>query len=294
MLNSIVNFSIISSIFTCSVKTIRRIKLNYDQHGSVEDLPRSGRPSVTTEREKRRIVRKHKRNRFLTAAETSHGERNSERTVRRLLRSSGIHCRRPLRRPILTSRRRQARLRWAISKSSWTVEDWAKILFSDEPCFCLNADSRSERLWRANGTRYSRRNVHEFRSKGLMIWGGISREHKSNLVLVVGTLNAERYISDVLQAEVLPFLRETPDVFALQQDNAPTHVASSTLSYLRDQNIMLLSWPPFSPDLNPIEHVWAWMKKRVGQKNPQNLMDLAIAILEVWRTLPKKLSKKVD
>ena len=127
MLNSIVNFSIISSIFTCSVKTIRRIKLNYDQHGSVEDLPRSGRPSVTTEREKRRIVRKHKRNRFLTAAETSHGERNSERTVRRLLRSSGIHCRRPLRRPILTSRRRQARLRWAISKSSWTVEDWVKF-----------------------------------------------------------------------------------------------------------------------------------------------------------------------
>ena len=74
---------------------------------------------------------------------------------------------------------------------------------------------------------------------------------------------------------------ETPDVFALQQDNAPAHVASSTLSYLRDQNILLLPWLPFSPDLNPIEHVWAWMKKRVRQKNPQNLMDLAIAILEV-------------
>ena len=52
MLNSNVDFSIISSIFNCSVKTIRRIKSKYDQHGSVEDLPRSGRPSVTTEREK--------------------------------------------------------------------------------------------------------------------------------------------------------------------------------------------------------------------------------------------------
>ena len=65
MLKSNVNFSIISSIFNCSVKTIRRIKSKYDQHGSVEDLPRSGRPSVTTESENRRIVRSHKRNRFL-------------------------------------------------------------------------------------------------------------------------------------------------------------------------------------------------------------------------------------
>ena len=56
MLNSNVNFSIIS-IFDCSVETIRRIKSKYDQYGSVEDLPRSGRPSVTTEKEKRRIVR---------------------------------------------------------------------------------------------------------------------------------------------------------------------------------------------------------------------------------------------
>ena len=111
---------------------------------------------------------------------------------------------------------------------------------------------------------------------------------------MVGTLNAERYISDVLQAEVLPFLRETPDIFALQQDNAPAHVASSTLSYLRDQNIQLLSWPPFSPDINPIEHVRAWMKKRVRQKDPQNLMNLAIAVLEVFEDPTKKLSKKVD
>ena len=50
MLNSNVNFSIISSIFNCSGKTIRRIKSKYDHHGSVEDLPRFGRPSVTTER----------------------------------------------------------------------------------------------------------------------------------------------------------------------------------------------------------------------------------------------------
>ena len=61
MVNSNVNFSIISFILNCSVKTIRRIKSKYDQHGSVEGLPRSGRPSVTTEREKRRIVRSHKR-----------------------------------------------------------------------------------------------------------------------------------------------------------------------------------------------------------------------------------------
>jgi transposase len=51
-----------------------------------------------------------------------------------------------------------------------------------------------------------------------------------------------------------------PVVDLWMQDNAPCHKARATMAELNRRGIPLLNWPPFSPDLNPIEHVWAWMK----------------------------------
>lgn len=40
------------------------------------------------------------------------------------------------------------------------------------------------------------------------------------------------------------------------QDGAPGHAATDTREELRERGIIVIIWPPFSSDLNPIERVW--------------------------------------
>jgi len=39
-----------------------------------------------------------------------------------------------------------------------------------------------------------------------------------------------------------------------------------------------MDWPSYSPDVNPMENIWAIMKRNVSKRNPQNIQELIEAI----------------
>ena len=67
-----------------------------------------------------------------------------------------------------------------------------------------------------------------------------------------------------------------------QQDNAPCHNARRTKEWLYQMNVRLMNWPARSPDLNPIENIWAILKTIIARENPASLDDLARVISHAW------------
>jgi len=73
------------------------------------------------------------------------------------------------------------------------------------------------------------------------------------------------------------------------QDNAPCRGAVHTKKELQAREIEVIPWPPYSPDLNPTEHVWAWMKDYVQKNYPRKLSraQLEQAVYQAWDAVPE-------
>ena len=108
-----------------------------------------------------------------------------------------------------------------------------------------------------------------------MVCEEISHGLKSPLIVMAGNLTGVRYKDEILRPVAVPFVQQHHLIF--QQDNARPHVAR-----VCKININPLDWPPYSPDLSPIEHLWDEMDRRVrGRRNaPATLDQLGAALLE--------------
>jgi len=150
------------------------------QTGSTRDLPRSGRPRVTSRAQDCYILNQHLRDRFRTAAATSAvtpGTHNSiyAQTVRNRLAESGLHGHRPYVGSVLSRRHRNDRKQWALRNINWTRQRWRTILCTDESMFVLSRADGRVRLYRRRNERYVDCCVlqrHRF-GVGAQLWCGV-------------------------------------------------------------------------------------------------------------------------
>lgn len=279
--------------------TVRRAVRRFRETGQCKREVGSGRPKSTTDADDHFIVLQTLRNRFQTAVTTNNRLRQvrqtnvSVKTVRRRLKEVNLQARRPATAPKLLRRHRVARLEFARERENWNVQQWSKVLFSDESRFCLRSSDGRQRVWRRTGERYEQEMFKEkisFQGGSVMVWAGISLEARTELcVLPRNSLNAVGYIQ-VLEQHLLPIVPLIGDGCIFMQDNARPHVARIVTDYLDEHGIERLPWPAISPDMNPIEHLWDQLGRRIRSRNPvpDNLEELSAALIEEWNNIPQE------
>ena len=121
-----------------------------------------------------------------------------------------------------------------------------------------------------------------------MVWGGIAHGIKSQLIIVVGNMTAVRYRDEILRPVAVPLVQQRNLI--LQQDNARPHVARVCQDFLANSNIAPLAWPPYSPDLTAIEHMWDELDRRVRKRRnpPATLAQLRNALIDEWNNIPMR------
>ena len=168
----------------------------------------------------------------------------------------------------LTHNHRRLRLQWTRTHQRWNMAQWRTVLFSYESRFSLDFADRCRRVWRRRNERYVRCCTAEHDRYGggsVMVWGAVSWNHKSDLVVIDGNLKAQRYVNEILRPNVLPLVRRYNLIF--QQDNARPHTARISTDFINNQNIWNLPWPARSPDLSPIEHVCDILGRNVRSRH---------------------------
>uniref|UniRef100_A0A3B5QUP0 Transposase Tc1-like domain-containing protein n=1 Tax=Xiphophorus maculatus TaxID=8083 RepID=A0A3B5QUP0_XIPMA len=126
----------------CSQSAVSKIWTKYKQHGMVVKAKRTGRPRKTSKRQDKQLKAICLENRKSTTKQMKHkweevGVNVCDRTVRNRLEEMGFQYRKAKRKPALTPKHKRTRLQWAKERQSWTVDDWMKVVFSDESRICI-------------------------------------------------------------------------------------------------------------------------------------------------------------
>lgn len=291
----------ISKFFKIAKSTVGKVCKLYKEKGITIPPTRPGRPQDFDHYAAFAMVRAFRAAPFLPVSVDwanfiKGGIEMSYTTFGRRMRDLGFSSYSPARKPALTDKHKQRRLKWCEKKVQWTMDQWKQVVWSDESRFVVVGNDGGTKVIRKKGERYLDEHIlhtHKFGKGSIMVWGCFWFGGIGPLVTMTGTVNQEKYI-DCLANHFLPWYeklsQEQNKEYIFQEDGAPCHTGSYAKWYKEERcDVKKFNfWPAQSPDLNPIEHLWAYVSYKLRYKRGQfkNAAQLEAFVRKTWQEIP--------
>lgn len=271
--------------------------------------PPRGRPRVTTGATDTAIYRQSCQNPFWSAAalrdELVPGI--SVDTVRKRLKERGMRCRIPARKPALKDQHIQKRLSFARDHMGWSVEDWERVVFSDEKIFRASSGGPLRVYRPSTSRRFDRPYVALSENPSgrftICVWMAFGKNFRCMHRVEQKTLESKYYTEKILPL-VEEHVRDNDLIY--MHDNSSIHNSRVSREWCQLHNINVMEdWPPKGPDMNPVENVWAELVRRV-RNHPENKTQLWENVWEAFQniddeyfvnlmeSMPRRIAKVIE
>jgi len=310
-----------------SLRTVKRWVERYKATGGVHDAPKPGRKPLLTRaaaQHARMLLTSKGNGGAKSVAQQLYVSRHVNKVVDRktvvrayskLAQEMGIKFRVKTREPSkeLTASTIQKRLAFCRANKS---RSWKSVLFTDRKKFAFYYPGEKVQAvqYLEEGQKHEAYRVNH--AQVVNVYAGISRYGVTRLHVVSGSsghkasyqtkkgtaaknITAMEY-KDVLKSTLLPegrriFTAQGISSWVLQQDNDPSH--KDAIQLVDQWNAghassvsVLQPWPPNSPDLNPIENLWAWMDNKVNAMGCKTFQEYKAAVHSVAKSVPPRMS----
>ena len=288
-----VNLSVdqICQMTSCDPRTITDKITKFQEELSLDDMPRSGRPRITEPEQDQAIGDLARSAKFVTPKLiNSELELNvSKRTTRRRLNEMGLWGRLARIEHPFTDQNLEQRLQFCTEHESWSDDQWDRVIFGDESYIHLGVHGQ---IWvqRPVDTAYLKEYMvvgqNQFSPK-IGIFACFTSQGVGRARLIDDDMDQRMYTDTMAQVLKPSALAAFPSGgWQYLHDNASYHTGRVSQTWFHNNGIDCIKLPPHSPDLNPIENLFNYWKRRIELRFPRNLEQLRQIALEEWAAIP--------
>ena len=188
------------------------------------------------------------------------------------------------------------RLAFARNHRTWTADDCHRVIFSDEVGVTLHPLPRL-RVWRKPGEGLQPQFLQTYRSiqqPVLKFCGSFSVHGPGSLVRIPAGESSSQTYADILRDTLI----EASELFGMEnfiflEDGDTVHHGEIVQRWKDANSIRLMKTPPWSPDCNPTEHIWAVWKRKIRARHAESILDLERICFEEWNSITRETCRSI-